>query len=214
MLAPRQGGVLAVERNSARALTMRCRCEQACAPVTVIESNFLHIDPSTEPFARIELVLLDPSCSGSGMERHLENSEEGALSWGSWSKEVDSDADRTSLEEKAESLQGAQQPNRLHVLAAVQLRLLLHALSFASARRVSYSTCSVHPIENEFVIAAAARDKAVRRAGWRLVPAMSRWPCGGLPIIDGMERCARTCPEWLTNGFFVALVERDTPAAP
>ena len=38
---------------------------------------------------------------------------------------------------------------RLHSLATMQLRLLLHAFSFPSARSVVFSTCSVHPIEDE-----------------------------------------------------------------
>ena len=155
-------------------------------------------------------MLLDPSCSGSGMERHLENSERVALYSEQISKMGRSGVDRFALEVSANSSGEAHQPNRLHALAAIQLQLLLHALSFSSARRVSYSTCSVHPIENEFVIAAAAQDGAVRRAGWQLIRAMPQWPCGGLPVFLGTEACARTGPEWLTNGFFFSLFERNT----
>ena len=45
--------------------------------------------------------------------------------------------------------------------------------------KVVYSTCSIHPIENELVVAAALRDEAVRAAGWRLAPALPSWPCRG-----------------------------------
>ena len=37
---------------------------------------------------------------------------------------------------------------RVAALAAFQTKALLHALSFPSAERVSFSTCSVHALEN------------------------------------------------------------------
>jgi len=48
--------------------------------------------------------------------------------------------------------------DRLERLARFQLECLKHALSFPQVQLVSYSTCSVHQIENEEVV---AKGKAV-----------------------------------------------------
>ena len=93
---------------------------------------------------------------------------------------------------------------RLRSLANLQLRLLAHALSFPRAAAVVYSTCSVHPIENELVVAATLNLPHARAAGWRLARALDGWPCAGLPLAAGASACARSGPEWLTHGFFVA----------
>ena len=90
----------------------------------------------------------------------------------------------------------------------MQLGLLVHALSFPRARVVVYSTCSVHPIEDELVVAAALANEQVQKAGWRLEAALPTWPCRGLPIIPGAEMLVRAGPEVQTNGFFVARFER------
>ena len=66
----------------------------------------------------------------------------------------------------------------------------------------------VHPAENELVVAAAIAHPDVLRAGWRLAPALRRWPCGGLPLAPSVVLCLRSGPEWLTNGFFVATFVR------
>jgi hypothetical protein len=48
----------------------------------------------------------------------------------------------------------------------------------------------------------------VRRAGWRLAPALPAWPCRGLPLVKGHDMLVRAGPEVQTNGFFVARFER------
>ena len=97
---------------------------------------------------------------------------------------------------------------KLKALGAMQLGLLKHAMTFPSAGVVVYSTCSVHPVEDELVVAAALADPAVRAAGWRLAPALPSWPCRGLPLVEGHEMLVRAGPEVQANGFFVARFER------
>ena len=46
---------------------------------------------------------------------------------------------------------------------AFQEHALRHALRFPAARRLTYSTCSVHAAENEDVVAAVLPDAEVRR---------------------------------------------------
>ena len=104
---------------------------------------------------------------------------------------------------------------RLRELANLQLRLIAHALSFPRVRSIVYSTCSVHPIENELIVAAALALPRARAAGWRLARAIDDWPCAGLPLGAGAGACARSGPEWLTHGFFVArFIRSSTSDAP
>jgi len=114
----------------------------------------------------------------------------------------------TSVEEDAPD------PARLLSLASVQARLVLHALSFPRARRVVYSTCSVHRTENESVVARVLR---ARGDDWRLVAALPEFPSRGVIVAEEeeerefleAEKCVRLGPtESLTNGFFVACFER------
>ena len=157
----------------------------------VMQTDFLAIDPSLEPYRSVTAVQLDPTCSGTGMVERA-----------SYQMEAGGNA----------SIAGDGHSERLRDLAAMQLGLLRHAMSFPNARVVVYSTCSVHPVEDELVVLAALRDKTVRAAGWRLAHALPQWPCRGLPLLPGAEadKLLRAGPEWQTNGFFVARFERQT----
>ncbi|XP_062309733.1 probable 28S rRNA (cytosine-C(5))-methyltransferase [Osmerus eperlanus] len=91
--------------------------------------DFLKVDPHSTLYKDVQYVLLDPSCSGSGM---------------------------VSLKNEASSQTA--QDKRLQALAAFQLRCLNHALRFPRLQRLVYSTCSVHTEENEQVVAACLQD--------------------------------------------------------
>lgn len=192
-LAAPGGSVVAVERDPTRARMLRARLATVHADslVRVIEGDFLSVSPEENPWRDATAVLLDPSCSGSGMvERQIEEGEEA----------------RDSVHGSAGN------STRLRALAALQVRLLLHALRLPKVRRVAYSTCSVHPLENEVVALTVASQPDVVDAGWRLVHAIPSWPCRGIPLSDDVrsecEKMVRAGPEWLTNGFFVAMFER------
>ena len=79
--------------------------------------------------ARADYILVDPSCSGSGIVTRLDSIIDGAI--------AESDAAHAC---------------RLRRLSGFQLRLVLHALSFERVRRVVYSTCSAFREENECVV--------------------------------------------------------------
>lgn len=75
-------------------------------------------------FEKVEYILLDPPCTGSGMVNRL------AL---------------VSSIEKDED-------ERLWNIGGVQIRMLIHAMTkFPNAIKIVYSTCSIHPNENEHV---------------------------------------------------------------
>ncbi|KAM4570728.1 28S rRNA (cytosine-C(5))-methyltransferase [Fundulus diaphanus] len=92
--------------------------------------DFLKVDPDGPQFKDVEYILLDPSCSGSGMVC------------------LRDDAAADQEEEKA----------RLASLASFQLRCLNHGLRFPRLKRLVYSTCSIHSQENEEVITACLQQ--------------------------------------------------------
>ncbi|XP_053173545.1 probable 28S rRNA (cytosine-C(5))-methyltransferase [Scomber japonicus] len=93
--------------------------------------DFLKVDPDSPQYKDVEYILLDPSCSGSGMVCLRDNT--------------------SSADQQANQA-------RLVSLAAFQLRCLNHALKFPSLKRLVYSTCSIHSQENEDVVSACLQQ--------------------------------------------------------
>ncbi|KAI4824433.1 hypothetical protein KUCAC02_012944 [Chaenocephalus aceratus] len=93
--------------------------------------DFLKVDPDSPQFKDVEYVLLDPSCSGSGM---------------------------VCLRDDASSADQEKVKARLAALACFQLRCLNHGLKFPRLKRLVYSTCSIHSQENEGVVAACLQE--------------------------------------------------------
>lgn len=91
-------------------------------PVAVHVGDFLSCNPLQPPFCDVEVLIVDPSCSGSGLPDHYLGGHQ------------------------------AMSATRLRGLASFQRRILAHALRFPAARTVVYSTCSLHQEENEEVV--------------------------------------------------------------
>jgi putative methyltransferase len=209
--------IFAFERSSARFKVLQSRAEtlipssteNSLSPKVVIHpvlGDFLKSDPKDPQFANVKGILLDPSCSGSGIvnspDRWLEDAE------------IDGN-DKTTMEEKAKRIQS---------LANFQLVALKHAMSFPSVDRIVYSTCSVHDEENEIVVGKALSEANGSMEGadgdeWILVaPAcLNPWHrrgnsggVGGL-LSEDQARCLIRCDGLdgdETNGFFVGYFER------
>lgn len=84
--------------------------------------------------------------------------------------------------------------------------MLRHALRFG-ARRVVYSTCSIHREEDEEVVKLALDSSEGR---YTLVPALPAWPRrGDTSVFAEADRCVRVDPDADgMTGFFVACFER------
>uniref|UniRef100_A0A672P9H7 SAM-dependent MTase RsmB/NOP-type domain-containing protein n=1 Tax=Sinocyclocheilus grahami TaxID=75366 RepID=A0A672P9H7_SINGR len=95
--------------------------------------DFLKVDPQSSEYKEVEYILLDPSCSGSGM---------------------------VCLRDEVSELQDE---GRLQALATFQLRCLNHTLQFPRVQRVVYSTCSIHSQENEEVVSACLQQNPAFR---------------------------------------------------
>ncbi|XP_042194837.1 probable 28S rRNA (cytosine-C(5))-methyltransferase [Callorhinchus milii] len=141
--------------------------------------DFLLVASSDPKYQDVRHLLLDPSCSGSGIVSRL--------------KQVTEDEESAS-------------PERLQALSSFQRKALCHALSFPRVQRVVYSTCSVHQEENEEVVREVLQQ---HRDSFRLVNLMPSWPYRGLDTFPEGSLCLRASPDQtLTNGFFVAMFER------
>jgi len=164
-----------------------------------------NIDNTT--FQKVRAILLDPSCSGSGMT--------------------------TNHTEKSVSRDPFFCDDRIKSLSDFQYKALLHATTnFPSVNRVVYSTCSLYFQENEGVV---KRVLEATGGEWKLVApkCLDSWQRRGLVMEDEDESgeeganidpmpsphngltpdqakcCIRVDPNHdATNGFFVACLER------
>ncbi|OWP00782.1 hypothetical protein B2J93_8473 [Marssonina coronariae] len=243
----------AFEKNKGRAETLEKMVKLAGSDdFTRIRAgqDFLKSDPNSTSLKNVGALLLDPSCSGSGIvgrddmpELHLpvlkvavpkagskppkKNSKtpEPALDSRKRKREehdtamdvmVDDDGEVTAISSENELR------NRLEALSKFQLELLLHAFKYPAARKITYSTCSVHAEENEKVVQKALEHPSMKQSGWRIlkreeqVRGMKEWPVrGSLDASSGNEEIAESCirankdDEHGTMGFFLAGFVRD-----
>lgn len=153
-----------------------------CGSVKICKTfckDFKLIDPFDQAYSTIEYILLDPSCSGSGMVNRM---------------------DEVTDTENSKNIE------RLMKLAGFQIILLKHSLKFPAVKRVVYSTCSIHEEENEYVVHEALKAFS---GEFKLIPAMPEWSHRGSEKFEFGKLCLRTDPKvHLTNGFFVAVFER------
>ncbi|KAL9179864.1 hypothetical protein ACHAXT_007834 [Thalassiosira profunda] len=190
----------AFERNSTRFSTLSERMDQLVpsegnVTVAPVHGDFLKSDPADAQFANVKAIMLDPSCSGSG---------------------IVNSPDRLSGD--AKDGKDRKDDKRIESLSNFQLVALKHALSFPQAERVVYSTCSVHAEENEGVVSKALAEVNVidGENEWQLAApkCLERWVRRGKEtagLTKEQAECLVRCDGLdgdETNGFFVALFVR------
>ncbi|KAI2810233.1 putative 28S rRNA (cytosine-C(5))-methyltransferase [Blomia tropicalis] len=145
----------------------------------LLNTDFGLIEPSKYP--DLDVILLDPSCSGSGMYRRLEYGTQ---------KDFD----------EGELIQ------RCKKLAKFQLILLDNALKF-NPKKIVYSTCSESQIENEDVINQFfANNPGIP---YEVINVMPDWPLRGTGDYDFSSRCIRAnFDTTMTCGFFCCVIKR------
>ncbi len=210
--------------------------------------DFLKTDPESPIFKHVGALLLDPSCSGSGIigrddmpELHLPVLKQAPSNSSKTQKNgsnpdptnetrkrkrgehgdaidvmVDDDGEVTAVNSEDEL------KARIEALSKFQLELLLHAFKFPAARKITYSTCSIHAGENELIVQKALEHPIAKEKGWRIlkrenqIRGMQEWPVRGfLEACNGDEVLADSCirankgDEQCTMGFFLAGFTRD-----
>lgn len=177
------GSICAFERDPKRykllcAMLDRAGCTNS---VTARQADFLTIRPQDYP--HVTMIMVDPSCSGSGMthlslERSFDNSTN------------DHSEEGTDLD-------------RLEKLSNFQTMIVEHAMRFPGCSRITYSTCSIHEVENESVV----RRVLANNPQWMLGDALPGWHRRG--VGTGGEKMVRVDPKLdASHGFFVALFVR------
>ncbi|KAF3814014.1 hypothetical protein GH733_018046 [Mirounga leonina] len=178
-LLQNQGKIFAFDLDAGRLASMAtllARAGVSCCELA--EEDFLAVSPSDQRFRRVQYILLDPSCSGSGMPaRQLE--EPGA---------------------------GTPSKARLQALAGFQQRALRHALTFPSLQRLVYSTCSLCQEENEDVVRDALQQNPGTFRLAPVLPSWPHRGLSTFPGAEHCLRASPETT--LTGGFFVAVLER------
>ncbi|XP_068010588.1 28S rRNA (cytosine-C(5))-methyltransferase isoform X1 [Melanerpes formicivorus] len=125
-----KGQIFAFDVDTKRLATMNTMLMRAgVTSFQLAQQDFLTVDPGDPKYSKVTYILLDPSCSGSGM------------------------VNRGPVQEAAPSAE------RLQALAGFQRKALSHALSFPALQRLVYSTCSLHRQENEDVVQAVLQER-------------------------------------------------------
>ncbi|RAK83926.1 NOL1/NOP2/sun domain protein [Aspergillus costaricaensis CBS 115574] len=193
--------IFSMDQSPIRAKTLQKMVSTAGADtmVTVLPGqDFLALDPTDPRFENVSGLLLDPSCSGSGIigrddvpKLTLPESTTTSSSSSSTGKKRkrranDEDDSRegkksstttttTTMTESPSATDENDVPvtgmteERLIKLSNLQTRIVEHALSFPAATRVTYSTCSIHLLENEAVVSRILASEVARTRGWRVL---------------------------------------------
>ncbi|RPB13786.1 S-adenosyl-L-methionine-dependent methyltransferase [Morchella conica CCBAS932] len=236
------GRVLAFEKDPKRAKTLEMMVGKAGAEKIVevrAGADFLLSDPWSETekkrLAKVSHILLDPSCSGSGIVERNEYSyipktaappPAPTSRAGKAKKRKGGEKEETPFvkplskkEEEEVAKQAEAEEERLRSLSTFQTRIIKHAMRYPGAHYISYSTCSVHSQENEQVVMAVLSSEVAKQRGWRVQKreetGFRHWPRRGLvEECDGDEEIAGGCVRfdpWADGGigFFVVLFVRD-----
>ncbi|KAI1372983.1 S-adenosyl-L-methionine-dependent methyltransferase [Hypoxylon crocopeplum] len=236
--------VYAFEKDTKRSRTLEKMVKLAGAKeITRMNfgQDFLKVDPNSELFKNVGCLLLDPSCSGSGIvgrddmptihlpdvpgasqklpadsSRKRKREDSGVVKETSQPVLVDDDGKETIVSSEKEL------KARLEALSSFQLTLLLHAFKFPAARKITYSTCSIHADENEQVVLKALQSDIAKERGWRIlqrdqqVRGLCEWPVrGSVEASNGNSEIAEACIRSYQGdgrdvmGFFVAGFTRD-----
>lgn len=184
--------IFACEKDDRRSKILVTMTKKAGAQnVTVLEKqDFLALNPQDPRFEKVTHLLLDPSCSGSGilgredipilaLPLDPKSQQSGTTTpKGSKKRKRGSEASTQSTADVVETIPDATAEEtrdttydlaRLQKLSILQAKIVQHAFAFPAATRVTYSTCSVHVEENEAVVAKVLDSTIAKSRGWSVL---------------------------------------------
>jgi putative methyltransferase len=177
------GKVVACDRNEKRLEMLDRRMKLLVSSGKVKTKHIDYLTTKPADYSNIKAILLDPSCSGSGIFTSL---------------------DRLADDDEEDG------GERIEHLSNFQLTALKHSMSFASVERIVYSTCSLHKEENEMVAQQALDSNSEWQL---VAPyCLREWKRRG-QVVEGITKEQAQCMIRAdraddTNGFFVAYFER------
>ena len=146
--------------------------------------DFSQLDPVQ--YQDLDIILLDPSCSGSGISRRFDYGQE----------------------QNEEEI--ARTQRRWQKLAKFQLVLLESSLKFFP-EKIVYCTCSHMQQENEDVINQLFQNNPDIQ--YQVIDPMPSWPSRGIGDYEFSSRCLRADQDsTLTSGFFCCVLQRKESA--
>ncbi|KIX94787.1 uncharacterized protein Z520_09477 [Fonsecaea multimorphosa CBS 102226] len=201
--------LFACERDSHRSKTLFSMMQKSGSEAVTVQPScdFLTLSPRDVKYKRVTHLLLDPSCSGSGIvgredvpsltlpvdprseKTHPSTSQKTSRKR---KREHDSNEAMNNTSEAEETKEVALDSTRLLKLSNLQTMIVEHALSFPAAVRVTYSTCSIHVEENEAVVSRVLQSAAAKEGRWRLLRreeqacGMRGWAHRGIAVTDGV----------------------------
>ncbi|KAH8307628.1 hypothetical protein KR044_005898 [Drosophila immigrans] len=175
-----QGRIYAIEQSKDRFKALCNITEEAgCQIVSPMFADALTIGPQQCP--DVEYILVDPSCSGNGMQNRLSVCEE------------------------------LKDDKRLSKLAGLQIKILCHAMSaFPNVKRIVYCTCSLWPEENEQVVQRCLQlNPSFKQLNCKKA-LRNKWTnVGDKDYAKIGKKCLYSIPDQdLTDGIFLAMFEK------
>ncbi|ODV60624.1 rRNA (cytosine-C5-)-methyltransferase RCM1 [Ascoidea rubescens DSM 1968] len=145
-------GIIAFEKNEKRGEILKKMINKAGAKdcVNVKIGDFTRCKKND--YQNVTKMIIDPSCSGSGIFRRAVD---------------DMILQKNNIEEEL-SLKKKIDIGRIEKLSSFQFSIVKFGLLFPNVKKVVYSTCSIHPEENEQVVIDLLNDFEIKSKNWRL----------------------------------------------
>lgn len=220
--------ILSLDSSMVRSKTLQKMVHVAGADslVSILPGqDFLALNPMDEKLSGVTALLLDPSCSGSGIQGRddipeltlpVANGNRGKSSHANGKKRKrdngTKDSKETSVNPSTPSVDTSVDPtsendiitpsndrDRLVKLSNLQSHIVEHAMRFPSAQRLTYSTCSINTLENEYVVHRVLNSAVAKKGGWRVltrdeqVAGLKQWPIRGTSAENDAEEID---PNW------------------